>query len=404
MKKRVLLIGSICCRLYFAPAQPPDSSTFAVSQTEVALLYNQYEQDGDRSAVTGGRGTERLTVYGPSLSVRHRWGKHTVAVNGGSDLITSASTDRIDFVMSSASRHDARTHGDVQYTREISQAGLSADLGVGASIESDYFSFHQTLGLTRRSPDDLRQYAAQLQLYQDDLRWGRLDWGEWRPQKLIYPRELRGQTWYDTYQRRSLLLNVSYTQVLDQRNMLGLFALLGQQAGLLATPFHRVYFSDSTVAVEQLPGQRQKASLAVKWHRFVGGKLIVKSSVDGYTDSFGVLALALALETAIKLRPQWTLRPSGRLYTQRGARAYAPYGSHEPGARFYTSDPDLSGFQSLELGVGGSFRPYQPWGKRGSFESVSLAYRFYARSNGLRAHVMSLTIKVLRKGKPKANR
>jgi hypothetical protein len=399
MKKRAVLISSICCSLYFAPAQPRDSTSFRVSETEVELLYNHYLQDGNRSAITGGQGSEKLTVYGPALKVKHHWGRNTVSGTIGSDVITSVSTDRIDFVMSSVSLHDARSYGQAQYAREVGSSGLTLSAGMGASIESDYFSLQPALGVQRSSADGMREASARLQLFQDDLRWGRLDQGEWRPQYLIYPAELRGENWYPTFRRQSWLLNLGYRQVVSRRDIVGIFAVLGHQRGLLATPFHRVYFTDGRVAVEQLPQQRQKVGLSLKWSRFVKGRWVVKSTVDGYGDSFGILALSGEVIGSLKLRPKWTLRSSLRGYAQQGADFYAPYAMHDPEASWYTSDPDLSGFQSIQVGLGGSYRPDRAWGKRNLWQELSLRYRFYYRSNGLTAHMMSLVVKLARRGK-----
>ena len=56
-----------------APGQPLSVYTRqAVSQTAIRLLLSHYGQDGTHSAVTGGQGTEALTVTAPELTVTHQ--------------------------------------------------------------------------------------------------------------------------------------------------------------------------------------------------------------------------------------------------------------------------------------------------------------------------------------------
>ena len=69
MKKPYLIVGSLACTIWLAQAQQEE--TIRVSQSDISLVYNQYLQTGDNSAVTGGIGTERLTIYGPAFSISH---------------------------------------------------------------------------------------------------------------------------------------------------------------------------------------------------------------------------------------------------------------------------------------------------------------------------------------------
>lgn len=374
--------------MLFSKAQKKEAPAFRVNETEVELLYNHYIQDGDNSAVTGGEGTERLIVYGPTFNYKKEFGKNGLDFQFGVDVISSASTDNIDNIMSSASRVDTRTYSNLHYTEHFEKNKLSINIGLGASIESDYFSIGKYIGASKVSKNDMQTYSAQLQIFNDDLRWGRLDGGFLAsPQFLIYPVELRFQEWYDEYERDSYNLNLGFTQVVDQRNSIGVFGILSLQKGLLATPFHRIFFSDDTEAVEQFPNKRHKMALSLKWNKFTGGGIIFKNTLGTYIDDFGILGLTLDHETAIKLSPKWTLLPSFRFYVQKESKYFEPLGVHSPNETYYTSDYDLSSFRSTRFGLG--WRHWPAARKNKGLHIFSLQYFLYHRSDGLTAHTVS---------------
>lgn len=391
MKKRIFLAGSLAFLHFWSKAQE-DTTTTKVSKTAIELVYNHYAQDGNNSAVTGGIGTERLTVYGPSLSIKNTSKKHGIAVKLGSDIISSASTDKIDFVQSSASSKDARTYINGSYERQLPHLNSSISLGLSSSIESDYFSVGSQLGFSHEDKKRLRNYFINFQFYNDDLRWGRLDYGNWYPQYLIYPQELRGQEWYSSYKRYSFNLKTGIFQAINKKNILGLFPEVSYQEGLLATPFHRTYFSDGSLRVEKLPSTRLKGALALRLHSFIGGSTILKNTIDTYKDDFGITAFGIENETALKLMPHLTLLPNIRFYTQTAARYFAPYKEHKVEEEYYTSDYDLSAFNTLRVGLGVKFSPKKYISKQKVFNSAVLRYSYYHRTNGLKAHIFSLVL------------
>jgi len=143
MKKRYLVIGALALSHGFVKAQRSDSlfKKEILNKTDITVLYNQYIQNGDHSAITGGIGTERLLVYAPAVELNSRIKrKNIVTFKGGADIITSASTDRIDFVLSSASLHDTRFHTELGYGRWFEKSDVLVTLGTGLSIESAYLS------------------------------------------------------------------------------------------------------------------------------------------------------------------------------------------------------------------------------------------------------------------------
>ncbi|MEN7546656.1 DUF3570 domain-containing protein [Rapidithrix thailandica] len=385
--------------LHFAFSQAPQSSSShyqkkKVSTTSVQLLYSHYAQGGKHSAVTGGKGTEELTANMPEMIIAHTIDStHTIHVNLGVDVISSASTDKIDFDVSSASSKDARTHFSVGYGRKMKQSGWEWGSTLSFSIESDYFSRGADIWLSHQNPAQTRKWSLGLQGYFDDLRWGRLNPNHFlQAKKLIYPEELRNKEWFDEYKRNSLRWSMSLYQVINTKMTLGIFPNLVYQKGLLATPFHRVYFVESEQAkVENLPQERVKIPLGIQFNYFLGSQWILRTYYRYYWDNFGIRAHTINLEVPFKINHLFSVYPILRYYHQTQADYFRPYKEHLEKSLFYTSDYDLSGFYSYKLGAGVRFAPFKKLGKKEKyFKETTLRYAYYSRSDGLDAHIFSV--------------
>ncbi|KAK3604866.1 hypothetical protein CHS0354_000529 [Potamilus streckersoni] len=248
-----------------AQAQTPDTSFVfekkKILRTDIDVVYSHYIQDGEHSAITGGTGSEKLSVYAPSIKIVQTIDENIFTLNGGADIISSASKDNIDFIVSSASKLDAHGYGKLSYERILNNQ-WSVGAGVG--------------------------YKA--------------------PTKLIYPAELRidGVERYSTPLRQSYNAQFGFTHVINKRTLLGFFPQISYQTGLLATPFHRVYFTNGlpdnpTVKVEQLPYERLKILGSLNLNSFIGDKFILKPVVSVYWDTFGILSESIELHTTIKV-------------------------------------------------------------------------------------------------------
>lgn len=385
MKKRYVIIGLLAASLASFGQQSNSYKKKQLKTSDVQLLFSYYTQDNDHSAVTGGTGTEDLQAYATQLSIdTEKDSLYSFHIDTGVDVITSASTDNIDFVVSSASRTDARTHLNLGYDRMIPAKNMTLGINTGFSIESDYLS--RALGLSWSSVCAARQreISISLQSFFDDLRWGRFDNG--KPQKLIYPVELRTKEWFDTYKRNSFNLEMEYNQTINRRMALGIYPGISYQRGLLATPFHRVYFNDEALPrVENLPDSRLKIPIGFQLNSFVGSRTILRSYYRFYWDDFGIVGHTVSLEAAIKVSRVLTTSPSIRAYTQTGADFFKHYKQHDTSEIFYTSDYDLSEIQSYSAGLSVRYIPVTC----NAFREVELRYSWYRRSDGLTAHVMS---------------
>jgi hypothetical protein len=414
MKKRWLTVCLLTASLFsqaqtrwLNPAQTKSGDSAyvkqTVAQTDIQLLFLAYNQTGDHSAVTGGKGTEALSVYAPEIAIAYRPNdRHSFRLNAGVDVITSASTDNIDYVRSSASRVDRRGHLNVGYSRRLRNPNLRAGIQSGVSLESDYLSLPLGVSLSHRKADGSREVTVGVQAYFDDLRWGRLNADYYRPVRLIYPVELRDHNWFDTYRRTSLNLTAGVYQTINRKLQAALFPEAAYQQGLLSTPFHRVYVNDSarTVRVERLPGERWKLSAGFQLNWFATQRVILRAYYRHYRDSFGIASHTVQLETPIRVTPLVTVSPLVRFYTQTAARDFRPYAEHRPDATFATSDYDLSAFDSYQLGLTIRYAPHQSVWKNYLFQAIDLRYAYYQRSDQLAAHSLSLVIE-LQKNRPR---
>jgi hypothetical protein len=395
MKRKIILIGSLFLNILCAKAQETDSlyKKVRLKTTQIEFIYAQYCQDGNNSAVTGGIGTEQLTVNAPLILITKPIKKHgELSYKIGADVISSASTDRIDYVMSSASSVDLRSHVNVDYSHNFEKFSLSG--GTGFSIESDYFSIPVNLGVNFQSKNQMKSYSLNFKMNFDDLRYGRLNPDYYKPVYLIYPVELRNKEWSDVSHRNSYNLQLGLTEIIDKRNRLGIFPELHFQEGLLATPFHRVYFKDDSLKAEKLPNLRIKGLLALKLNSFIGGKFILKNKVDFYTDSFGIVGFGIENETVFRVNPWLTLKPSFRIYTQKASRYFAPYKEHSSNEQYYTSDYDLSKLTTYTTGFSIKYTPTVSQSKGFNFKSIELLYSNYQQSNTLIGHIITCAVKM----------
>ncbi|MEO1450284.1 MAG: hypothetical protein AAFV07_12200, partial [Bacteroidota bacterium] len=245
---------------------------------DIDFLFNYYEQEGVHSAVTGGRGTESLQDRsGDILAVIPLDSTQTLNVDAHLNHYTSASTDKIDSNVSSASRQD--NHATLRLAWSKAKGDISWGLHAGMGIESDYYS--RALGgfWSRELPAKNRSLTLQGNLFLDN--W-----------IVIFPEELRvpGLVSVPTDRRRSLSLSGTLAQVLRPRWQFSLTHEWILQQGLLSTPFHRVYIKGEDLPrIEQLPGWRFKFPLAMRLHWFAGDRWVFRLYSRSYGDSFGLL-------------------------------------------------------------------------------------------------------------------
>ncbi|WP_201981478.1 DUF3570 domain-containing protein [Hymenobacter rubidus] len=364
---------------YGAPVSPSVPVSRAADETTIDIIGGYYQQEGTHGAVEGGRGTQHLTDVPPAIIVNIPLDTVSrLTANVGADFYASASTDRIDFALSTPSAHDVRYHGDFGYSREHKAKGTIWGVGAGVSKEYDYFSFNATASFAKTSHDGNRQLSVAGQVFLDQVT-------------LITPLELRttyvagattnarggGQNEYGSDTRQTYNFTATYSQVLTKRLQAAISTELVSQNGLLSTPFHRVYFKDNTAVnlepttiggdfstrfptaarIENLPRARFKYPVSLRLNYYASDLIQVRGFYRFYNDNFGITAHTLELELPVKVTQFFAVYPFYRYHTQTAATYFAPFAQHSVNDTYYTSDYDLSAFSANKFGVGLRYSP-----------------------------------------------
>ena len=407
-----------------APAGLSVPVSRAAEETTVDIIGGYYQQDGTHGAVEGGRGTEHLTDVPPAIIVNVPLDTVSrLTANVGADFYASASTDRIDFALSTPSARDVRIHGDFSYSREHKHTGTLWGASAGVSKEYDYLSFNLAGSFAKTSRDGNRQLGLAGQVFFDQVT-------------LITPYELRtnyvpstttsrGERNYGTDTRQTYNFTATYSQVLSKRLQVAISTELVSQNGLLSTPFHRVYFRDSTTPnpepvvsdanfsarvatapqTELLPRSRLKYPVSLRLNYYATDLLQIRAFYRFYQDNFGIVAHTAELEVPVKVTPFFVVYPFYRYHTQTAAAYFAPFLQHSIRDDYYTSDYDLSAFSAHKVGLGLRYSPVyglarfhvpgqtaQGLPRVMRLKSVDVRYAHYQRSTDLVANIVSFDL------------
>ncbi len=377
---------------YAQPAK--DSSGYKsrkLSIEEVNFVSSYYRQDGNNAAVTGGRGSEKLTDLANVIDVKltrydKKLRKHSFNLEVGLDHYTSASSDQIDLkANSSASHADNRIYPSMSWNIENEGKGSNVGAAISYSTEYDYQSIGANINFSKKTKDKSGEFSARIQAYLDQV-------------KLIAPEELRGSTSNDVDKEGSASRNtfagsLSYSQIINERLQVMLLADVITQQGYLSLPFHRVYYNDGTVHQEKLPGNRLKIPLGFRANYFLGDMFIIKAYYRFYTDDWGLVSHTANIEIPIKFTPFLSVSPFYRFYDQSAAKYFAGYKEHTVAQQYHTSNFDLSKFSSNFFGAG--LRVAPPKGVLGirRVNSLELRYGHYTKNIGMNSDIISLHFK-----------
>lgn len=383
------IIVALYASILGAFSQSPDTTRYEerrLKVDEVNLVSSYYRQEGDNAAVTGGIGSERLTDIATTIDVQllmrdRRNRLNTFNVELGIDTYSSASSDKIDpSTISSASSKDQRIYPTISWSRADDSKGTTIGASFSVSSEYDYLSFGGGVNVYKDSKDKSRQIGIRLQTYQDLVT-------------LIYPIEQRGDRPGGTASRNTYSASVSYAQIVNPRLQFLLMLDFAWQDGFLSLPFNRIYFSDSSVGIENLPGKRMKFPVSARASYFLGDRLVVRTYFRHYQDDWGLKSNTAEIETPVKVTPFFSISPFYRYYNQSAVDYFAGYGKHTRNEEYYTSDYDLSEFDSHLMGAG--IRLVSPGGIFGisKFNTVEVRYGHYSRATGLISNIITLNAK-----------
>jgi len=397
MKKICLVVVGFYIGILSAFSQTTDSLNYKkrkLSVDEISLVSSYYGQDGENSAVTGGIGTEKLNELSNNFEIKfHAYDKknrkRNSTINIGIDYYTSASSDKIDAAtISSASSEDVRYYPSFEHSIENEIKRKKINFNISTSIESDYVSLGFGSGITKKSIDQSREFTFKAQYYADRV-------------KIILPYELRtpltgglrgyaNQYDYPKKSRATYNTFIACSQIINERLDIQLIADLTYQHGFLSMPFHRVYFTDQSLKTELLPKSRFKIPIGIRANYFLGDHFILRSFYRFYHDDWGLTANTAELETVIKINTFLSASPFYRFYHQNGITYFAPYLQHNTNEEFYSSNYDLSKFNSHYFGAGMRFVPLK---KIIGIKQIELRYGHYLRSNSLTSDILSMLLK-----------
>ncbi|MGZ3839357.1 MAG: DUF3570 domain-containing protein [Flavisolibacter sp.] len=396
MRRLSLTVIGMYLGILGAFSQSTDSSAYKsrkLHTDEVDFVSGYYRQDGNNSAVTGGVGSEKLTDFANTIEIKlskydQKFRKHNFSFELGVDHYTSASSDKIDpYTISSASSKDTRIYPSFSWSIQNEEKKTTFGLNTSFSKEFDYTSFGIGTSFTKASRDNNLEFTGKLQAYLD--QWSVILPIELRPNQVFGFREHH----YPKEARNSFSGSLSLAKVVNKNFQLLLIAEPTYQQGLLATKYQRVYFRDGSEQAETLPDNRFKIPLGIRANYFFGDRIILRSFYRYYQDNWGLKAHTLDLEAPVKVTPFLSISPFYRYYTQNAVDYFAPYAQHAPGETYFSSDYDLSKFNSHFFGAG--FRVAPPEGVLGMkhLNSVEIRYGHYNRSNGLHSDQVSLHLK-----------
>jgi len=398
MKKICLTVIGLFIGLFAAFSQQTQTDTSYKSRKlsfqEANLVSSYYRQDGNNSAVTGGNGTEKLTDIANTFDVKlNKWDKrnrkHEFDIEVGIDHYTSASSDKIDpQTISSASHADTRIYPSATWSMENEKKGTTIGAGLSFSTEFDYQSIGANASFSQKTKNRNGEFTAKAQVYLDRV-------------SLILPTELRPvgnggndrENNYPTTPRNSFSGSVSYSQIINERLQVIFLADLVYQKGFLGLPFHRVYVADNSLRAENLPSTRMKIPLAIRASYFLGDKFIIRAYYRYYHDDWGLNSHTINFETPVKITPFFSISPFYRFYNQTAVKYFAPYQQHNTTEIFYTSNYDLSKFNSNFYGAGFRIAPPSGVFKIQHLNMLELRYGHYTKTTGLNSDIITLNLK-----------
>lgn len=395
MKQLFLTSLGLLALLRSYTQQMPDSTGYGsrkLKVEEINLVSSYYVQNGDHAAVTGGIGTQHLTDLANVFDLRlsrydKRRRKHTFDMELGIDHYTSASSDKVDLkANSSASHADTRFYPSLNWTIENEKKGRSFGFGVSSSTEFDYQSFGLNVNYSQKTHDRNGEFSARLQGYFDQV-------------KLVTPVELRtggGNTEHDDYgtdNRTTLAASLSWSQVINKNLQVAILADVIRQQGFLSLPFYRVYFQDGSVHQEQLPDSRLKIPIGLRVNYFLGDAIILRSYYRYYQDDWGVRSHTANIEVPVKITPFFSVSPFYRFYHQTAVKYFAPYEQHTAADQYYTSNYDLSAFNSHFMGAGVRLAPPKPILGIKHFSMLEIRYGHYTKNIQMNANIVSLNLR-----------
>jgi len=417
----------------FSQGPFPDSTGYVPKKLkldEVNLVTSYYDQTANKSAVMGGdpgpKGIANVTDFASGLDATFiGWDKkkrkNTLTFGLGIDYHTAASQAYVD--SNGTSKNDGtRIYPTLSWSRENEQKGTAFTLGAYYSAEHNYYhSIGLNASVSKKNKTN-GEFSLKMVGFFDQINMiypaefypvdsvknasakdsiVYVTSASGRTQALIYNNgQLVGKTKNQksetpTKPRNTYTASLSFTQIINQRMQGSVEMDLVYQTGYLGLPFHRVFLNtgENTLkdTIENLPSQRFKLPIGFRLNYFLGDNVILRSYYRFYADSWGIVSNTFNLEVPVKITPFFSISPFYRFYMQSAAYYFAPYGEGSIDQKYYTSNYDLSAFNSNMFGAGLRLAP--PKGVfMNSLRVLELRYAHYTQSIDLNANIISLNL------------
>lgn len=437
MKNKFTLLAILFSLIGFAQEKDSTDVTYkkrVLETIEVDFLMSYYKQDGVHSAVSGGKGMEKLTNITPTIVVAIPLNDDDVlTVDAGLSAYSSASSGNINpfdsntpspwQASSGASAQDVLTSLVLNYSHSSDDRNTIWNGHISGSVEYDYSSIGFGGGVSRLFNGKNSEVSVNTNVYLDT----------WKP---IYPKELQdfadyngmnggiynhftiipGQIssevynpsnfkFHDQKNRNSFALSLAFSQVVTKKIQGSVFMDVLYQNGLLSTPYQRVYFADKgnfyinefqlADDIERLPNSRFKLPIGTRWNFYLNEKFTLRTYYRYYFDNWDITSHTFNIEIPYKITDKFTVFPMYRYYTQQKTKYFAPYDMHMSTEKYYTSDYDLSTFNASQYGFGINYTDIFTNAKiwRFGLKNIDLRFNHYDRNDGLNANIVSFGIK-----------
>lgn len=348
---------------------------------------------------------------------------------------------------SGASKSDVWVSGNIGYSHSSNDRNSIIGANINFASEYDYSSFGIGINFTQLFNEKNTELGIKINTYFD----------QWHPE---YPTEIHSyidvdgnlndgffedvdildqngavidkngsivwspsqNTLIDDTARNTYSASFSFSQIISKKAQFSIFFDIVQQNGWLANPMQRVYFSDKSNYyigngesipnytsktnkdvfrladdIERLPDTRFKLPIGGRFNFYINEVISFRSYYRYYYDDWGIESHTATIELPIKVSDKFTLYPSYRYYTQTAADYFAPFEKHISTNEYYTSDYDLSAFNSNQYGFGVSytdiFTKANVW--KLHLKSIDLNYNYYERNTGLNAGIISTAFKFI---------
>jgi len=223
-------------------------------------------------------------------------------------------------------------------------------------------------------------------------------------------------TLVDNNNRNSYSISFGFSQIISKKAQFSVFFDLVQQKGWLSNPMQRVYFADKANYyignaagipvytsknnkdvfqladdIERLPDTRFKFPFGLRFNYFINSNFVLRTYYRFYIDDWGIVSHTIDFEVPIKIAGKFTLYPGYRYYTQTAANYFFPYDSALSTNPFYTSDYDLSEFNTNQYSIGFGYTDIFTKfhiSKLG-LKNIDIRYSYYTRNTGFSANQVS---------------